>query len=147
MADWTPVIQAAAELVTTIAVPWFLIEYRRRTGINLADQQRASIYHAVDTAAGLVQTELDQGKISVADLKPEHPAVQAEAIAALRSVPDAAEAQNATVEFMARKIVAQVDTSPKVLTPLALGQMPAPWLAPAAPASPAPPNPTWSGLR
>jgi hypothetical protein len=94
-----------------IYVPRGLATFQARTGIELTDQQRAVVLGAVRTAAGVLETRLDQGVIRVSHVEIANPVVRTEAIAAINAVPNAAAALNLTVEGVARMIVGAVDTA------------------------------------
>jgi hypothetical protein len=94
-----------------IYVPKALEAIQARTNIQLTDQQRATVLGAVRTAAGVIETSLDQGVLRVAHVDIANPAVRAEAAAAINAVPVAAAALNMTVDGVARMIVGAVDTS------------------------------------
>lgn len=120
LADWAPVIQAViagiALVLTTligIYVPKAIAAFERRTGVAVTDQERAAVMGAVTTAAGLLQTKLDQGVLKIGDITPTSPAVVGEANKALDRVPDSAAAQGTTAMAAAAMIAARVDTSPK----------------------------------
>jgi hypothetical protein len=93
-----------------IYVPKALAAFQARTEIQLTDQQRATVLGAVRTAAGMVETLLDQGAMRVAHVDIANPTVRAEAAAAINAVPLAAAALNMTVNGVARMIVGAVDT-------------------------------------
>jgi hypothetical protein len=115
MTDWSPLIQAGGLIVTTVVVPWAIVAYQKRTGIALTDQQRAAVQAALTTAAGIIETKIDQGSLSVADLTPAHPAVVAAAWAAIDRVPDSAAAQGLTAQAAAEIVVGKVRTGPRSL--------------------------------
>jgi hypothetical protein len=94
-----------------IYVPRGLAAFQARTGIELTDQQRAVVLGAVRTAAGVVETKLDQGVMRADHVEVANPMVRAEAVAAINAVPAAAAALNMTVNGVARMIVGAVDTA------------------------------------
>jgi hypothetical protein len=131
--NWIPLLNAAISGAATIVgvvvtylvavyVPRGIAAVEARTGVQVTDQQRAAIYAAINTAAGVLQTKLDTGALLRSEIAPNSPAVTAEAMKARASVPDAVVAQNTSLETISRKIVATVDTSPKptVLFPAAM---------------------------
>jgi hypothetical protein len=93
-----------------------------RTGIQLTEQQRAAVLGAVRTAAGMIETALDQGTMRLALVDVANPVVRAEAVRAINTVPKAAAALNMTVDGLARMIVGAVDTK---LHGVATGAVPA----------------------
>lgn len=117
--DWTPIFQAIiaalGTIITALAaiyVPRAIAAFERRTGVQVTDQQRAAIYHAIETGAGMLQTQLDQGRLKIGDITPNSPAVVDAAKAALARVPDSAAAQAVSVASAAAILVGRVDTSP-----------------------------------
>jgi hypothetical protein len=130
---FAPIIQAVlagiALLITTligIYVPRAIAAVEARTGIQVSAQMQATVMQAATTAAGILQTKLDQGVLKITHITVTDPTVEAEAVAALARVPVAAAAMNKSLPSMIATIVGLVDTAPKpaVLT-----------LAPAAPPS------------
>ena len=96
--------------ILAIYVPKALAAFQAQTRIQLTDQQRATVLGAVRTAAGMIETTLDQGAMRVAHVNIANPAVRAEATNAINAVPVAAAALNVTVNGMARMIVGAIDT-------------------------------------
>jgi len=105
------VIGAVIAGLLAIYVPRFLTAIQARTKIQMTDQQRAAVLGAVQTAAGMIETTLDQGAIRLAHIDIANPAVRAEAANAINAVPIAAAALNMTVDGVARMIVGAIDTS------------------------------------
>lgn len=125
MLDLTPIIQPilavigaviAAELA--VYLPKAIAAFVARTGIILTDQQRDTIIGAVKTAAGVLETKLDQGALQVAHINISNPAVLAQAQAAIAAAPKAAAALDMTVDGVARMIVGAVDTAPRAVVPV-----------------------------
>lgn len=112
---WDSVVQSLALLLSVVVVPWAVAEYRRRTGVQFTDQQIEAVRGAVSTGAGIIQTMIDQGHLTVADITPLNEHVRAQAIAALASVPTAATRLNTTTDTAARMIVARVNTAPTAI--------------------------------
>lgn len=104
------VIGAVIASLLAIYVPKALAAFQARTKIQLTDQQRATVLGAVKTAAGIIETSLDQGLLRVAHIEVANPTVRAQAAAAINAVPIAAAALNLTVDGVARMIVGVVDT-------------------------------------
>jgi hypothetical protein len=104
------VVGAVIAGLLTIYVPKALTAFQVRTSIALTDQQRAAVLGAVRTAAGMIETRLDQGALRVARIDIANPTVRAEAVSAIGAVPLAAAALNMTVDGVARMIVGAVDT-------------------------------------
>lgn len=109
-AMWTTIFQAVGLLMTGIFIPWAITVYQKRTAVNLTDQERSAVYHAADTAAGILETMIHQGKAGVAQITPDHPIVLQQAADALAPVYDAGKAQGVTVKSLARIIAGRVDT-------------------------------------
>lgn len=119
-ADYAPIIQSvtagialALTSVIGIFVPKAIAAFEARTGIELTAQQQATVMGAATTAAGIIQTKLDQGVLNLADVHAGNPTIITEALAAIARVPDAAAAMNKSAPSMAETIVGLVDTSPK----------------------------------
>lgn len=127
-ADFAPIIQAitagiAAVIAALIAiyVPRAIAAFEKRTGVAVTDQERAAIQGAMTTAAGILQTQLDQRVLKIGDITPTSPAVVGAANEALGRVSASAFNQGTTAAAAAAMIVARVDTSPKppvVVVPL-----------------------------
>jgi len=116
--DLSAVVQPLLAVIGTVIsgllaiyVPRGLAAFQQRTGIQLSDQQRAVVLGAVRTAAGVVETKLDQGVMRAGHVEIANPVVRAEAVAAINAVPAAAAALNLTVDRVARMIVGAVDTA------------------------------------
>jgi hypothetical protein len=117
---FAPIIQAVltgiALLITTligIYVPRAIAAVEARTGIQVSAQMQATVMQAATTAAGILQTKLDQGVLKITHINVTDPTVAAEAVAALARVPDAAAAMNKSLPSMIETIVGLVDTAPK----------------------------------
>lgn len=104
------VIGTVIASLIAIYVPKGLAALQARTNIQLTDQQRAQVLGAVQTAAGMIETKLDQGALKVAHIDIENPVIRDEARAALDAVPRAAEALGMSVDSVSRMIVGAVDT-------------------------------------
>ena len=112
-----PITDAAAFVIAgllTYYVPKAVAAFEVRTGIILSTQQKDTIRGAVKTAAGQIETLIDQEVMSVADVHTENPTVIALADAALRAVPDAMSALGMTAPSVAKMIVGAVDTGSRV---------------------------------
>lgn len=109
-----PVLATAGTVIAAllaIYVPKAIDALQKWTGIILTDQQRATVLGAVQTAAGNIETKLDQSILQTAHVTIDNPAVQAEAASAIAAVPNAAAALNMTVDGVARMIIGKVDTA------------------------------------
>jgi hypothetical protein len=116
--DLTPLVQPILAVTGIVMaamlklyVPRALEAFSERTGIVLTDQQRAQMIGAVNTAAGMIETRLDQGAISAAHVDIANDQIRAEAAAAIAAVPNAAAALGMTQDGVARMIVGKVDTA------------------------------------
>ncbi len=108
-----PILAVAGTVIASLLalyVPRLMEALEARTHIQLTDQQRATVLGAVRTAAGLIETRLDQGILPMARIEISNPTVRAEAAAAIAAVPIAAAALSMTVDGVARMIVGAVDT-------------------------------------
>lgn len=116
--DLSPIVQPILAVIgatitglLAIYVPKGIAAFQARTGIQLTDQQRAVILGAVQTAAGNLETQLDQGAIKVAHINISNATVRSEAVAAISAVPTAMAALNMTTDGVARMIIGKVDTA------------------------------------
>lgn len=116
--DLTPIVQpilaAAGAVIAGLAaiyVPKLIAAFTAWTGVALTDQQRAQVLGAVQTAAGMIETKLDQGILSAAHVTIANDEIRAEAAAAIQAVPMAASALGMTQDGVARMIVGNVDTA------------------------------------
>jgi hypothetical protein len=114
---FAPVLQAVVAAAFTglfgLFAPRALAVAEARTGIKLTEQQRQTLLGAAQTAAGILQTKLDQGVLNIGRINTTDPAVLNEASAAIARVPVAAAALQKSVSSMAETIVGMVDTAAK----------------------------------
>lgn len=110
--DWDLIIRDGMMIITTIVIPLAVWAYHARTGVQIAAGQVAAVQAALTTAAGIIQTDIDQGRLKVADVAVDHPAIIQAAHDALARVPDSAAAQGTTLAAAAQIIVGRVNTSP-----------------------------------
>jgi hypothetical protein len=115
--DLTPVLQPLLEIagivvtgMITIYGPKALAAFQERTKIQLTENQRQTILGAVQTAAGKLETQLDQGVIKAGHITVNNPVVAKEAQAAINSVPAAMVALDMTTDKIAGMIVGAVNT-------------------------------------
>jgi hypothetical protein len=127
-----PVLQtlmaASATVVTTLVAiygPRAIAALEQRTNTQFSEQQRSVILGAIDTAAGVLQTKLDQGILKVGDVSPINPSVLEQASQAINSVPAAMAFHGQTISSVARMIVGAVDTTPRPAIPPNLQVVPA----------------------
>ena len=117
--DWSPILQAVMAVIASVItgliaifVPRAIAAIEARTKVQITDQERQAVFAALQTAAGIIKTKLDQGVLKIGDITPGNPAVVAQAQAALARVPDSAAAQGTTPVSAAEIIVGRVNTSP-----------------------------------
>jgi hypothetical protein len=110
-ADFAPITQViidgVALVLTTligIYVPRGIAAFDRRTGIHVTDQQIAAVVGAATTEVGIIKLKLAQGLITLDDIKPDGPAIEKHAAAAIDRVPVSAAAINKSVPSMAETI-------------------------------------------
>jgi len=115
----TPIVNAAVGVVVAwialsirASIPVLAAILEKRTGIALTAQQIGQVQATVDTAAGLAETAMHKGQLALADVGPCSPPIVALAQDAIARVPDAAAAQGVTVDAIALKIVAKIETCP-----------------------------------
>lgn len=115
---WQPILQAGMLALGGILVammkayiPRAIAAFETWVNVKLTDQERAAVYQAADTAAGIIKTQLDQGRLKTADVDPNNTQVRAISADAMARVPDAASAQKMTVDAMAHIVVGKSDTT------------------------------------
>ena len=115
--DLTPVVQPMLATAGTVIaallaiyVPKAIAAFTAWTGVALTEQQRAQVLGSVQTAAGMIETKLDQGALNAAHVNVANDDIRAEAQAAIAAVPRAAAALGMTVDGVSRMIVGKVDT-------------------------------------
>lgn len=133
--DVTGIVQAVLETAALVIagliarfVPRLIDILQQRTGIMLTAQQRQTVLHGVQTAAGIIETQIDQGLIQVSHVRIDNPAVLAQARHVIEAVPMAAAAMGVTEAGVAGMIVGAVDTGSRVTpapTPAVLAPAPA----------------------
>jgi hypothetical protein len=116
--DLTPITQPILTILGTVVtgllviyVPKALDAFQKWAGVQLTEQQRQTILGAVQTAAGKIETKLDQGVLQVSQVHVDNPTVRDEAQAAINAVPVAAAALGMTVDGVSRMIVGAADTA------------------------------------
>lgn len=151
--DMTGILQAVLETTALVIagliarfVPRLIDILEQRTGLMLTAQQQQTVLHGVQTAAGIIETQIDQGLMQVSHVRIDNQAVLAQARQVIDAVPMAAAAMGVTEAGVARMIVGAVDTgsrvtpapTPAVLppAPAVLGTAPQPAVPAAAPAPP-----------
>ena len=108
------VLGTILSILLPIYVPKIVDAFVTRNNIHLTDQQRATVIGAVQTAAGNLETKIDQGVMSVSQVHIADPTVGAQAQAAINAVPNAMAALGMTPDSVARMIVGATDTTPRI---------------------------------
>ena len=110
--DEVTLISTLAPTLVAAVVTWVASEavslMRDKFHMTISNAQARTVHDAVNTAAGVVMSQLSRGVLTPADLHAGHPAVIAAAAAARQAVPDAADAMNVTVEDMVRMVVGRL---------------------------------------
>jgi hypothetical protein len=126
VSDWTPVLIPVFSVLGLGIAGWAVrmgnlavAAFERRTGVQLAAHQlqmtqnaNAVVMQTARTAAGIVQTLINQRRLPIADVDPENQAIKDIAKAAIDRVPENAAIMKKTPESMAQTIVGLVDTAP-----------------------------------
>jgi hypothetical protein len=98
-------------MMLKIYVPMAIDAFNRRTGIHQTEEQRANLIALVNTAAGQIETKLDQGVMSVAHVHVDNPTVLAAAQNLVALAPVVTANLGVTADGVAAMIVGAVDTS------------------------------------
>ena len=108
-------MQLAGSVMAIVAVPvagWLanaaIKLMRDRLHVQLSEKQVAAIHDAATTAAGIATAMLASGKLTVAELHTQAPALRELARDAINSVPDSTDAQGVMVSDMVRLVVGRV---------------------------------------
>jgi hypothetical protein len=119
--DLTPIVQpiltVCGVVVTSLIAyygPKVLAVFQARTGIALTDQQRATVLGAVQTAAGELETAIDQKALTVDHIHVDNQAVLQKAQSALQAVPVAMQALGMNEASVAKMIVGAVETGTRM---------------------------------
>lgn len=108
-----PILAAAGAIISGLAaiyVPKAITAFQDRTHIILTENQRKTVMDAVNTAAGVLETDLDKGAVKVEHIDVGSPEVTQQAQRVVSAVPIAASALGLTVSGVARMIVGATDT-------------------------------------
>lgn len=141
-----PVLATVGVVITallSVYIPKGFSLLQVKTGLTFTDQQRTAFLGAVQTGAGILETELDKGALKIAHINISNPAVLAQAQAVINATPQAAAAFGMTVEGTARMLIGKVDTAKH-------GDDAAPVMAPLSvpvPSIPAMPMPSVLGIQ
>lgn len=109
-----PVLTAASAIfagAVAIYAPKFLAAFQNRTGIQLSENQRQVVLGAVATAAGTLETSLDNGVLRTGHIAPLNASVREQASAVIKAVPIEADAMHMTIDSLSRMIVGKVNTA------------------------------------
>lgn len=116
--DLTTIIQAfesgLATVVTgliVIYVPKAIAAFQAHTGVVFTENQRQTFLGAAKTAAGILETRLDQGLMGIEHINVTNAAVAAQAQAVINAVPRAAAALGMTQAATTRILIGMVDTA------------------------------------
>lgn len=117
LVDFSAIIQPILAAVGAIIAgfiasyaPKALAAFQDRTKIQLTENQRQTILGAVRTAAGKLETQLDQGILKAGHITVSNPAVAKEVQAAINAAPGAMAALDMTPEKVASMVVGSVNT-------------------------------------
>ena len=124
--DLQPVLQPVLDVAGLLIMgglahygPRAIKAFETYTGIQLSDQQQAKLMAAVNTAAGVIETRIDQQALSVAHVTVANDAVANEAKAIMLALPELAADLGLTEDGVAKMIVAKVDTGSRTTAPAA----------------------------
>ena len=84
--DVVDLLLKIAGLVIPFLLTWGFAILQKRTNIELTEQQRQTILHSAETAAGELIQAVAAGRVSAKELRRDHPAVRAVSVAALAPV-------------------------------------------------------------
>ena len=104
------IIAAALTGIAGWLGPKLIATFEKRVGIQLTESQKTTIQDAINTAKGIVETQLDQGIIRLHEVTATNPKILEIASEALDRVPNAAAALNKSIPSTAQSIVGLVDT-------------------------------------
>lgn len=114
---WGTLAQAVLGLASAVIATLFTVYgpkviaiFEKKTNTEWTEQQRQIVLGAVKTAGGIVETAIDQGRMSVLDVHQAGDIVQMQAKTVLAKVPDAAATFNLKPDDVARMIVGSVNT-------------------------------------
>ena len=105
------VVSAVVAMMLKIYVPQAIDAFNRRTGIHQTEEQRANLIALVNTAAGQIETKLDQGVMNVAHVEVANPTVLAAARELVSLAPVVTANLGVTTDGVAAMIVGAVDTA------------------------------------
>lgn len=97
--------------------------FSARTGVAIDAQHREAFIGGVKTAAGVIETAIDQGLMNVAHVEISNPQILAQAQAVVVALPDAAMALGMTINGTARMIIGAVDTGSRSVATTTVGDV------------------------
>lgn len=116
--DLTTIIQAFEGVLATVItgliityVPKALAAFQAHTGVVLTENQRQTFLDAAKTAAGIIETRIDQGLMGIEHVNITNWAIANQAQAVINAVPRAAAALGMTQDATARILIGMVDTA------------------------------------
>lgn len=118
-----------AGLVIPALLAWGLALLQKRTNIQLTQQQRDTVLHSAETAAGELINDILAGRLKPTELTRDHPEVRKVAFHALQPVCDSAQKISPPVEEkdMARIVLGKVGNKlPQVVSSVLPPQVVAP---------------------
>lgn len=92
--------------------------------LQIDQHQQGRVEAAARTAAGIIQTKIDQGDMTIQDVRTENKGLQQVVSDALVPVKESAAAQKATVESVSRMVIGMTDTAPPKQPVLVKGIIP-----------------------
>jgi len=81
--------------------------------LRLTTHQQGRVYAAAQTAAGVIETQIDRGAMTVADVSKDNTKVRQIVAEALEPVKESAMAQGATVDNITPVVIGRIDTNRK----------------------------------
>lgn len=124
---WSTVAQsvlglASAVIATlvTIYTPRVIKAFEKKTDTEWTEEQRQIVLSAAQTAAGNIETAIDQKRMAVGDVHPSHRivATNVDQIAARPTVVTAMNALNMSTDYLGHIVVGKVNTGTR--TPMAV---------------------------
>lgn len=124
---WTAIGQAVLGLASAVIATLFAIycpkavaAFERWTNTKFTEEQRQVILSAAQTAAGNIETAIDQKRMAVGDVHPSHRivATNVDQIAARPTVVTAMNALNMSTDYLGHIVVGKVNTGTR--TPMAV---------------------------
>lgn len=118
--DLVPLVQPILEVTGLVIagmivryVPKILLLVEQYLHLKFTDQQNAVFLQEVQTAAGVVETKLDQGVLNISHVDINNPEMRAAASEIIKSIPGIVDKLGYTAKEVATAIVGAVDTAPR----------------------------------